>query len=325
MMSDLITPKTNLPIQFHLQCSTNQKQSFSMNHDQFGITGNQLKTNDEFNNQNISQLQLSLLSQFRDTSEAEIVKEFETYRRNKPFIVKQSTFKKELSKRTLKDHEKIDKRLDSCKNIFEKVKKLLQTIFGKWQIGQFREISMKIANDACLNIDHLAKRYNKCLICWFCENWNDVVIILLNYAYQQSFKDNLRDKKENTRLFNILNMINEINNTCELNQRNRAFFSQLNPSIFKKDLPNIEKLNANNNQTQFFNNYNNNIEPTILTKDDNDSHKIHESSNTQPDTNNEIPNKLMDNVIINFLNNNDNNNIFIDLDNEFPDLYKEFY
>lgn len=53
-MSDLITPKTNLPIQFHLQCSTNQKQSFSMNHDQFGIPGNQLKTNDEFINQNIS-------------------------------------------------------------------------------------------------------------------------------------------------------------------------------------------------------------------------------------------------------------------------------
>lgn len=48
-------------------------------------------------------------------------------------------------------------------------------------------------------------------------------------------------------------MINEINNTCELNQRNRAFFSQLNPSIFKKDLTNIEKLNANNNQTQVFN------------------------------------------------------------------------
>ena len=129
---------------------------------------------------------------------------------NKPFVIKRSNTKKELSKRTILDHQKVAIRRNSCKSIYEKVKQLLIYSFGKWQIGQYRDVAFQISNKTNINLDRLAKRYNDCLICWFCENWKSIAPHLINYAFAELKKSNSDDI--NSKFLNILGFVNNITN-----------------------------------------------------------------------------------------------------------------
>lgn len=139
----------------------------------------------------------------------------------KEILYKNMRVKKELSERTVKDHEKINERRKSCKNTYEKVKNFLRYLSGKWQIGQIRETAKLISVKSKINIDRLAKRYNECLICWFCENWSSLSPHLIEYSIEQLSGT---DSDSNSRLLNALSFIKEI---TLINKNNSLFQDEI--------------------------------------------------------------------------------------------------
>lgn len=134
----------------------------------------------------------------------------------KQFIIKRPIFLRELSSRTIKDHEIITKRRNACNRIYDKVKQLLQYISGKWQIGQLRDTANMIADKANIILDRLAKRYNECLICWFCENWSSIAPHLVDYATELL---NINENGQNNfKFLNILTIVNNISTIDNMNE-----------------------------------------------------------------------------------------------------------
>lgn len=282
-----------------------QTQDAYYNHDSIFI---------EENSQNQT-CQLNSINKIFESEMDEFSKNIEKIRPEK-IIIKRSNFKRELSKRTIKDHEKIEFRRNLCNDIYEKVKQLLQYISGKWQIGQLRIAAKELASKANVTIDRLANRYNECLICWFCENWCSIAPYLVNYTLEQ-----LNTCSENnSKLLNALNLINDISDTKKMNLGNQNTYLENHGNT---NLSNDESFNikTDENLQIIKNEYQNEITNTTKNENNertcNDCTEIHSNLNDQFQTNptDEFFSKIFDS----------NFEFYYTLDDEFPGLYKEFY
>lgn len=266
-----------------------------MNNGQSKHDSNDVKKNDLDNSpsikKNMKKSEISSHYSINDMMEENC--EVFTKKSKKSFVIKRSSSRKELTRRTINDHHKIETRLNSCKNIYEKVKQLLRYIFGKWQIGQFREIAFQISYKINANIDRLAKRYNDCLICWFCENWKSVAPYLVEYAY--SCLKNGNDNENKCKIFNIICLIDNIS---KINNEDEFFTS----TILKRMVGNSNYFNASSaivsldpKSTNIQQNKNFQPQPTYSNNLKNQNYELH-SQHFQNNSNTEyqISNKPAD-------------------------------
>ncbi|OHT10416.1 hypothetical protein TRFO_20293 [Tritrichomonas foetus] len=105
-------------------------------------------------------------------------------------IIKRSSAK-EYTDRTSRDHEEQIWRRACCGSFFDRTQEMLRQLFGDVKVGKLRLMAIMIAKQANIKIDRLAKRINDCLICWFCENWNKVSILLLSLSFSKA-KEEIR-------------------------------------------------------------------------------------------------------------------------------------
>lgn len=188
---------------------------------------------------------------------------------NKPFVIKRSNTKKELSKRTILDHQKVAIRRNSCKSIYEKVKQLLIYSFGKWQIGQYRNVAFQISTKTNINLDRLAKRYNDCLICWFCENWKSIVPHLINCAFVELKKSNSDDI--NTKYLNILGFVNNITRIYNEDDLLKAKMKKTTDiNTYRKDEANNQAVISTNSINVDQNSFSFNISDKLNNNNQND-------------------------------------------------------
>lgn len=272
---------------------------------------------------NTNNIPMPMLTQeFIKSNENKSFEDIFQHRSNQQHIIKVPNLKKGLTKRTIQDHKKIASRRNSCSDSYENVKQLLQCIFGKWQIGQIREITLDIAAKADLRMDRLAKRYNECLICWFCENWDSIAIHLIDYILTQQREDN--NNNTNSKLTEILNIIKNINNICKTNRMEEnlsdQYINQILQASSSIDHTNITKINQSTNLPTC--DYKN-TETINYNNENNEINTVNYPTVSQENLVDQFQTKLTNNFFFKVLN--DNSNFSSDFETEFPGLYKEFY
>lgn len=73
---------------------------------------------------------------------------------------------------SIRDHEKIVKRMDNAGVKFDFVAAYFEKIIGpRYTVSSMLEIASNLANNMHLKIDRLAKRNRSALLCWFAEHW----------------------------------------------------------------------------------------------------------------------------------------------------------
>lgn len=285
-----------------------QTQDAYYNHDSIFI---------EENSQNQT-CQLNSINKMLESEMNEFSKNIEKLRPEK-IIIKRSNFKRELSKRTIKDHEKIEFRRNLCNDIYEKVKQLLQYISGKWQIGQLRDAAKELASKANITIDRLANRYNECLICWFCENWCSIAPYLANYTLEQ-----LNTCSENnSKLLNALNLINDISDAKKMSLGNQKTYLENHGKTPKVNSPNNKSFNIKTDQNLQVNKNEYQNEITNTSKNENNEKKCNNFTEIHPNLNGQFQTNPTDEFFSKIFDSNFE--FYYTLDDEFPGLYKEFY
>jgi hypothetical protein len=88
-----------------------------------------------------------------------------------------------LSPQTLRENEALELRIRKCAGLYQQVNELLQGQAGKNRGRLTREALFSLAEQMISalgtpRIDRLATRKKEGLMCWFCENINDLVKIL---------------------------------------------------------------------------------------------------------------------------------------------------
>lgn len=116
---------------------------------------------------------------------------------------------------SMRDHEKIQKRLQSNGVMPDYISAFLEKTYGRY----FTSASLLLlANNAVsklnLSIDRLAKRNRQALLCWYAENWEKISPLISNSAFAHSLiHGNIDSDESNEERINLIEI--EYNNPID--------------------------------------------------------------------------------------------------------------